>query len=184
MIAEGNHEPTGYLVCAQAYSKAEIKDSAVYYAQQVLQRSRNLFHQNNALYILTNDVPENQDVRSVASDRSDIQKQIEIRHGKLTQAIQLLVQDITRKPNVEWLYAIIGTIFIAGFVFSLLWKRRKHKMNAQFASIADQQANNMIESIKQHINTTDIYSTLHWKNYTSMKKDVTLQRFLIKFIRQ
>ena len=127
MVAEGNHEPTGYLVCAQAYSKAGIKDSAVYYAQHVLQISRNLFHQNNALYILTNDVPENQDVRSVASDRSDIQKQIEIRHGKLTQAVQLLSQELSRKPDLRWLYSIIVTLVIVGICLILYVYRKYQK---------------------------------------------------------
>ena len=174
MIQEGNDEPTGYLVCAQAYSYAGIKDSSVCYAQHVLQVSHNLFHQNNALYVLTNDAPDNKDVRQIAADRADTQKLIEIRHGKLSQAVQLLSQDLTRKPNMGWLYAIMCTIIIVSIVFSILWKRRKTKMHAQFASIANQQASNMVESIKQHIDTTDIYTTLHWKNYAAMKKDVDL----------
>lgn len=174
MIGEGDHAPTGYLVCAQAYSYAGNKDSAICYARHVLQVSQNLFHQNNALYILTNDAPDDEDVRIVAAERADTQKLIETRHGKLTQAVQLLSQDLTRRPNIAWVYAIIGTILIASFAFSILWKRRKNQMHKQITSIADQQANSMIASIKQHIDTDDINSTLHWKNYTAMKKDADL----------
>lgn len=47
-------------------------------------------------------------------------------------------------------------------------------MQKQVVSLTDKHVDNTIESIKQHINKTDINTTLHWKNYSSMKIDADL----------
>ncbi len=51
----GYHEPTILLFRAQAYSFMGLKDSAVFYAKQVMKLSNSTHNQNNALYILTQD---------------------------------------------------------------------------------------------------------------------------------
>ena len=137
--------PSVILQLAQAYSLLGVKDSAVLYAKQVLASSCALSDINNALYILTNDVPENQDVRSVASDRSDIQKQIEIRHGKMTQAVQLLSQELSRKPDLRWLYSIIVTIVIIGVCLTIYVYRKyqKKQLLAQKIEVLEHTATTM-----------------------------------------
>ena len=137
--------PSVILQLAQAYSLLGVKDSAVLYAKQVLASSCALSDINNALYILTNDVPENQDVRSVASDRSDIQKQIEIRHGKMTQAVQLLSQELSRKPDLRWLYSIILTIVIIGVCLTIYVYRKyqKKQLLAQKIEVLEHTATTM-----------------------------------------
>ena len=134
----------GILICAQVYSLCGQKDSAVYYANQVLLNSPNLFDKNNALYILTND-DEDKDISSVretAADRSDVQKQLEIRQGKLSQAVQLLELDLNRKPSLTWLYAILATLFIVGLGTSLyvFYKGKKHNLLTQKVDILKQSA--------------------------------------------
>jgi hypothetical protein len=134
----------GILICAQVYSLCGQKDSAVYYANQVLLNSPNLFDKNNALYILTND-DEDKDISSVretAADRSDVQKQLEIRQGKLLQAVQLLELDLNRKPSLTWLYAILATLFIVGLGTSLyvFYKGKKHNLLTQKVDILKQSA--------------------------------------------
>lgn len=117
-----------YMQIAQAYSHLGIKDSAVLYAQKVVSETQNIGELNNALYILTNDDASKDiaAVREVAAERSDMQKLLEIRKGKMSQAAQLLEQDIHRKPNLTWLYAIIVTLIIVGFVI-IIYVHRKHK---------------------------------------------------------
>ena len=131
----GNTEPTGLLLRARAYSFLGVNDSAVFYAKQVLQISQDLVHLNNALYILTED-DKNKDITSVrqtAADRSDVQKLLEIRQGKLSQAVQLLEQDLDWKPDLRWAYAILGTCLLTG---GILWgyiirKKKQHKLLSQ-----------------------------------------------------
>ena len=54
-------EPEWLLIRAQAYSLNGENDSAVYYANRALSITNEIYHQNNALYILTNFFPHNQD---------------------------------------------------------------------------------------------------------------------------
>ena len=205
MIDEDNHEPTGYLVCAQSYSYAGLKDSAAHYAQIVLQKSQNLFHRNNALYILTNDAEEcdKEIIRQVAADRSDVQKLIETRHGKLTQAVQLLEQDLTHKPNLAWLYAIIATLIIVSIGISIYVsnKRKKHGLlsqkmeELQHATFTIQEKHDELEEryltnrkqIEEEINkkcsmlcsNEKIKNALAWKNYNKMCALVDTQFYLL-----
>lgn len=118
----------GFLLQAQAYSYLAIQDSAVYYAERVLDNSPTLEETNNALYILTND-DESKDraaIRQTAADRSDTQKLIELRQMEISQAAQLLEQDIVRKPDLRWLYAVIATVLIIGAAI-VVYVYRKHK---------------------------------------------------------
>ncbi|MBR4547165.1 MAG: hypothetical protein IKO66_03845, partial [Paludibacteraceae bacterium] len=112
--SRGNDEPTGYMIMAQAYSGLEQYDSAVVYAKQVAQRSTSWFDLNNAYYILANEdsTKDKEEALQCTRDRSDIQKLIEIRQGQLSQATQLLEQDLSRKPNLTWLWATLATLCI------------------------------------------------------------------------
>jgi hypothetical protein len=176
LYSRGNHEPDRILIRAQAFSFLGIADSAVYYAQWVLAISNSLSHRNNALYILTNDdeLKDKDAIRQVAADRADTQKLIEIRQGKLSQAVQLLEQDLQRKPNLTWLYAIILTAILVGGGFYWRNRIRKRQMQQQVNQIVHRQADAITQSIKQHIDTSDINHTLHWKNYEAMKADADL----------
>lgn len=178
LYANGNNSATGLLIKAQAFSYMSRKDSAVYYAQLVLDKSNALGDKNNALYILANDdnSKDTEAVRQVSADRSDIQKLIEIRQGKLSQAVQLLEQDHQCKPNWRGFVAIAFIVFsiTTSIVVVRIGKRHKSQMQRQVSTIATTQANAIIESIKQHIDTADLNSTLHWKDYASMKVDADL----------
>ncbi|MBQ0076190.1 MAG: tetratricopeptide repeat protein [Bacteroidales bacterium] len=117
------------VIQAQAYSSLGQTDTAVHYAEQVLKMHPTLEEKNNVMYILTNyDKTMGIDaVRQTASNRADAQKVLEIRQGKLSQAVQLLEQDLARKPDMRWLYAIIATILIIGIVNGcIVYKKRKH----------------------------------------------------------
>ena len=135
IIDNTNSPLIAYMQMAQAYSYLGVKDSAVFYAQKVMLKTKDLGELNNALYILTHDddSKDRQGVRMISADRSDIQKLLEIRQGKLSQATQLLEQDINRKPNWTWLYAIIVTIAFIGIGITIYTyrKRRQHQLLSQ-----------------------------------------------------
>ena len=194
--------PATILQLAQAFSFMGKKDSATYYAQIVLSISNSLFDINNALYILTNDDKGKniQSVRATAAKRSDTQKLLEIRQGKLSQAVQLLEQDISRKPDLKWPIAIIGTLFAISCIISLYvyQKRKKQALLMQKIVVLEQTANTIQEQkdelakryqinhkqIEDEINsrctmlrtTESIKKTLAWKNYNKMCNIVD-QRF-------
>ena len=190
------------LLLAQAYSFLSKKDSAVYYAYRVLSSSLSLFEQNNALYIITNDdkTKDLDAVRQTAADRSDTQKLLEIRQGKMSQAVQLLEQDLTRKPDWKWLIGIIVTLIIVCSIISMYVyrKRRQKALLTQEIDVLEQAASTIQEKhdelaeryqtnhrqIEDEINSRcamlrtneNIKKTLAWKNYKKMCSIVD-QRF-------
>lgn len=158
-----SHKSKGNLSCfyyadmqlAQAYYLLGENDSSVYYANEVLANSNNLFLRNNALYILTNN-DEGRDivaVREVAAERSDTQKLIEIRQGKLSQAVQLLEQDLNRKPNLTWLYAICATLIVVGLVMFIYVHKKRHQR-----TLLSQQVNALEEQHEQIVQEHSEYT--------------------------
>ena len=159
---------------AQAYSFLGEKDSAVYYANELVLHTDELFFINSALYILTHEDDNKgiDEIRNISAERSDTQKLIEIRQGKLSQAVQLLEQDINRKP--DWRrYVILALLTISVLLFILgvyVWEKRKK----QLSSLSQKHATDILESIKKHIDVSDLKTTLHWKDYAAMKSDADL----------
>ena len=90
------------------------------------------------------------------------------------QAVQLLEKDLTRKPDWTWLYAIIATAVLTGSLFTWRHMAHRRKMRSQLEQMKEKQTDSILQSIKQHIDTTDINRTLHWKNYAQMKADADL----------
>lgn len=177
MYGQGNTEAAGLMICAQAYSLAGLKDSAVYYAKQVLKDSESLNNRNNALYILTNDdeYKNKADIRYVAADRADVQKLLEIRQGKLSQAVQLLEQDLQRKPNLTWLYAIIATILIIGafsFFYTHQKRQRRQLLSQQIEDLESKSQATMLQKrnqIEAHCallaGSANLKDTLCWNDF-------------------
>ena len=145
-----------FLLRAKAFTFLEQKDSAVYYANYVLSISDELFNKNSALYILTQDdeSKEKQDIRLTSAERSDVQKLIEIRQGKLSQAVQLLEQDLHRKPNLTWLYAICATLIIVGLVVFIYVhkKRRQRALLSQQVNALEEQHEQIVQEHSEYTN--------------------------------
>ena len=132
MLRSGYNNPTGLLIKAQAFSYLGTKDSAVYYAEKVLETTKSLFDTNNALYILTHDdkSKDKKEIRQTSANRSDVQKLIEIRHGKITTAVQLLEQDIEYRSKYaeRVMYVLlISTITLIVIILIAYKAYRKHK---------------------------------------------------------
>ena len=140
---KGNHEPTGLLIRAQAYDNMGQKDSALLYANMLLESSSFYGDRFNALYIIThNDTTINvEEVLNLTSDRTDIQMEYTEIRALLSQAAQLLLQDLNRKPDLRWLIAIIATIIVIGIgiIVYVRKKKRQHRLISQ--QIEDEQQN-------------------------------------------
>ena len=162
LLYYGCHEPAIIQLRAQAYSFLGEKDSAVYYANYVLSISKELFNENSALYILTHDdeSKDKQAIRKTSADRSDVQKLIEIQQGKLSQAVQLLEQDLNRKPDYRWLYIIIVTLFIVGtcIYIYVYRKRRQHALLSQRVEDLRHETESMQEKHEQIVQEHSEYN--------------------------
>ena len=176
----GYYAPIILMNRAQAYSFLGKKDSAVYYAKQVLEFPKELFNMNGALYILTHDdkSKDKNEIRQISADRSDVQKSIEILQGKLSQAVQLLQQDITRRPDLRWLYSTIGTLVLISFglFFYVRKKHRKRELLSQQIEELENRNNDTIAKISAQIEnniallsqSTNLKEDLCWGNYKKM----------------
>lgn len=172
--------PVVLIIKAQAYSELGVKDSAIQYANYVLKDTLSPYqHRFNALFILShNDSTLNTDeVRNITSEREDIRYyDYEPLKEKLTQAILLLEQDLSKGVNwLKWTILGLVVLFIIGcLTFVMIGRKRKLQMQKHVTLLTDKHADSIIESIKQHIDTTDINNTLHWKNYAALKSDADL----------
>jgi len=198
-------EPSCLLIRAQAYSCLQIKDSAVYYAQLAAASTKSWFDLNNAYYILANDNDScnKKDVLQIAGERSDVQKLIEIRQGQLSQAVQLLEQDMNRKPNLGWLVGTFFTLIIVGISLRLYFvrKRKKHELVSQQVDALIQKKDTLSEQTLQmeqrqaeHRNmklqeieqicaaihhSHDWKKELHWDNFNELCEVINSQFFFL-----
>ncbi len=187
ILQEDSNISISLIICAQAYSYLGKQDSATYYAEKVLAASPSLEDINNALYILINDDASRdvEFVRETAAKRSDTQKFLEIRQGKISQATQLLEQDLQSNHDLWWLYPILITTILVGVFISvyLQIKRRKHKsLSQQIDDLTIQ--NNILSQLHDahHMEIVadiekfcalircnqDLQEHLHWNNFTEM----------------
>lgn len=182
---------------AQAYSHIGEKDSATYYANQVLATSNALSDINNALYILTND-DETKDqalIRQTAAKRADTHKLLAFRQGELSQAVQLLQQDLNRKPDWRWLYTLLAVVLFTATtgVLIYLWHKRSqhrqmiHDIHAKeqeqmhltneidaLSNIQEERHHQIRADIEEACriirNSEDIKAQLCWNDYNKMCK--------------
>ena len=171
---------TPYLILAQSYSYLGCNDSAVYYANAALSMTNEKYVINNALYILTNkdESKGKDDIRKIAANRADTQKLIEIQQRKLSQAVQLLEQDLNRKPNRHWIIAILLTIILIGCIVGLYvyYKRKRHALLSQEIEHLENTYNDMQNARERQIRqlcetlraSSNISRDLNWKDFNKM----------------
>ena len=173
-------ESAATLLLAQSYSHLGNRDSSVHYAEMVLKENPTLEESNNALYIVTNEgfSKDLQTILKKAGDRSDIQKELEIRQGKLAQATQILEQDLNRRYDWTWLIAIVGTIIITALVIIIYRRsqRKKHNLLSQKVedlsnAYSDIQSNKLanIERVSETLRTSPAFTKdICWRDYNKM----------------
>ena len=176
---------------AQAFCYIHQYDSATYYAQRTIATSSSLFNLNNALYILIHcdSINNGYKVYGLSSERADVQKLLEIRQGKLSQATQLLEQDLHRRPNLMWLYAIIGTLVAVGIVATIyiVRKCRRRQLLSQQISdlehITKETAEDMLVQLENRCamfhHSANLKRDLCWNDYEKLCTIINQQFFYI-----
>ncbi len=178
----GYTEPAIILIKSQSYYELSIIDSALMYANMILNDYRASYQDRfNALYIITqyDSTLCSQDICDMASEREDIRYyEYEPVHEKCVKAVQLLEQDLNRKPNLAWLYAIIATLVVGGAITTMYisHKRKKHQLLSQQIDDLEYKNKVTIEQKKQQIvercsifvNSQNLKEDLCWNDYDKM----------------
>ncbi len=131
------YEPTSTGLKARAFWHIGNADSALYYANIVLNNSAvSAQNKYNMLYIISNadSTLSNEDILSLSAQRSDLETNILIPlHNRWAMAVQLLEQDLNREKDWRWLYAIAATILVIGSIvlIYIMRKSRQHQLLSQ-----------------------------------------------------
>ncbi len=193
-----NNEPLVLISKAQAFCYLQQYDSATCYATRTLQASNDLYDRNNAFYILIHcdSIHNGNRVYSLNADRSDVQKLLEIRQGKLSQAVQLLEQDLHRKPNLGWLYAVCATLIVVGLVvFLYVYRKRRQRsllsqqvedLTIQNKEAEERQAKQYHERLRQIQENCEVLAcsdnvmdSIQWKKYENFCEFINAHFFLL-----
>lgn len=156
---------------AQAYSYLHEDDSATYYARLLMPRTTNLFYLDDLYYILTHNDSEadKEEIRRLSSARTDVQQDIEIRHGKLTQAVQLMEQEIARTYN-PWLmtaYLFVLLISIGLSIWAILIHRRHCQLHHALNEQEEQRYQELTRNIQLVLNAPDLRKELAWDDFAA-----------------
>ena len=156
---------------AQAYSFLQIDDSATYYAQLLLPRTTNLFALDDLYYILThNDSTADKEViRALSSERADVQKAIEARHGELAQAEQLLQQDLSKKEQAaSWKAILLGAIVIGLLIWGAVVVHKQRKLHLETSAYETTRRNELMHNIQVVRHATDMRQELEWDDLAAL----------------
>ena len=185
--------PICSLIKAQSYFWLDKTDSALIYANAVMEDSRSSFKDRfNALYIISHYDTTlcSNDIRELASQREDIRYYVyEPKKEKLSIAIQLLEQNLNQKVDLSWLYAILTTLFIGGgvIVFYIYKKRKRHQLLVQQIAELENRNEETLAQMSQQIdercavlsNTQNAKEILCWNDYNKMCRIIDQQFYFL-----
>lgn len=157
---------------AQAYSFLQIDDSAAYYARLLLPRTNALTSLDDLYYILShNDATVDKElVRTLSSKRADVQKAIEARHVKLTQAILLLEHNTEEQDHLALIFiALLVALF--GLLLSIwaLFVWRKHRLwHIEQTTQLQLRRNELMHTIQLLREAPDLRTEIAWEDFTEL----------------
>ena len=156
---------------AQAFSFLQIDDSATYYAQLLLPRTTNLFALDDLYYILTHNdsTADKEAIRALSSERADVQKTIEMRHGELTQAVQLLQLDLTPKGQTKpWKTILLWTIGFGLLAWGAVVVHKQRKLHLEKSAYDTSRRNELAQNIQIVRNAIDMRQELAWDDFAAL----------------
>lgn len=157
---------------AQAYSYLHQHDSATFYAQLLLPRTTNLFYLDDIYYILTHDdsAADKEAIQLLSSERMDVQKDIEARHGKLSQAIQILEQEWNREYSPWLMIAFLCALLVS--IGLSVWAIFIHRRHCRLHHEMNQQEQTRLMTLQRNIqivqDAQDLRQELQWDDYAAL----------------
>ena len=127
LYARGYYAATGYVTEAQSFWHLEQYDSALYYAKIVMAHpyasNQDRYHM---LYILMkhDESKSIQDVQALSSSRADLDAEvIEPLLQQLSAAVEILRQNLDKKPHYMYLCYLLASIFL---IIGVAWIAKNH----------------------------------------------------------
>lgn len=160
---------------AQAYSYLQIDDSAMVYAQQLWPRMTNLFYLDDLYYILThNDAKADAgSLRTLSSERADVQNAIKERHGELTKAVQLLKQDLEPKEEkTSWTAFLLWAIGIGLMVWGAVVVNKQRKLRIEQSAFEEARRKELAQNIRQLQEAKDLRQELFWADFAALCRQI------------
>jgi tetratricopeptide (TPR) repeat protein len=146
----------------------------------------------NMLYIIINgDTTLRADeIKALSEQRADLElKELVPLHNSFAVAVNLLEQDLSRKPDWKWLYAVCLTLCIIGVVLGV-YIRRKHQKRTLLSqqiyeleirtneAIAHKRLQ-IISNCALYSDSNDIRKNLCWNDYDKMCHIVDQQFYML-----
>ena len=127
LYSRGYYAATGYVIEAQSFWQLEQYDSALYYAKIVMDHpyasNQDKYHM---LYILMkhDESKSIQDVQALSSSRADLDAEvIEPLLQQLSAAVEVLQQNLDKKPHYMYLCFLLASIFL---IIGVAWIAKNH----------------------------------------------------------
>ncbi|MBP5658850.1 MAG: hypothetical protein J6W89_02405 [Paludibacteraceae bacterium] len=159
---------------AQASSYMQMSDSATYYAQILLPRIDNPFYLDDIYYILTHDdlSADAETIRQLSSERADVQKTIEQRHGKLMLAVQLLAQNLY-PARTDWrlitestlIFLVCLSVLVFGII-TIFERRKLYDERTEHDSTRRKEMNQSLHLLRE---SADLKQELAWSDYNAFR---------------
>ncbi len=158
LYTRGYQATTGYVIEAQSYWCMEEYDSAVYYAQSVMNNpyasAQDKYHM---LYLVVNHdtTISTKDIQSLASERADLDYQlIEPLLQQLSIANELLISDYKREtPFTHFLFPLLALSVIGGIAWMTRIRIKKYRLYEQEKQLRLAKENAMMQSELQRLCT-------------------------------
>ena len=164
---------------AQAFSYLQMDDSATSYAKLLLPRTNDPLYLDDLYYILTHNDSEAdiETIRTLSSQRADVQKDLESRHGELTRAVQILEEELNRRTHpwlmIAYLFALLISIGLS--IWALMIHRRHCKLHHALSEQERQRRNETERNIRHLTETGDLRAELKWDNYPALCRVIDRQ---------
>lgn len=155
---------------AQAHSFLHTDDSAAYYARLLLPRTTNLFYLDDLYYILThNDLSADKEtLRSLSSQRADVQKAIKERHGELTKAVEILKQGWTPEEHFSpWMIILFIALGTGILVWGAFIANRQRLLRTEEKQFKQTRQLDLSQNIRLLRETKDLRNELAWDDFTA-----------------
>ena len=172
----GYKDVFGYTMKARAFSNVSQKDSALWYARKAVSLDPEGNTAIAAYYILSHDdnTLNSNSIRIITSARADVQKSWAYSQGKLSQAVQLLEQDLNREQDWRWLYASMGTLIIISIgIWMYVYKQHKKR------ELLSQKVEELKQSASAIQKKQDKLQTSYQTNHQRMEEDIMRQCLLL-----
>lgn len=190
-ISDSCIEPTDLLIKAQSFDDLGMRDSAIYYAQIVINSSKYIGDKYNMMYIMqhTDSTIDIDSVNIIAARRADIQMMYTDKQNNLSKAVMLLNEHKANRPIIfrRKLVSYISVgVLLALLSLTLIYRKtiiaKFNKEQKKYGELKRKNDKLIIESdIQQQANKERLLANcsalkanvnfkqeVHWSNYQSM----------------